>query len=74
MNKFVATDGKTLGFVHRSSANWLKSLPSFMRKYSWKIVEYQENDDKTSFKTRNLIMPWFGSQLSSPLYTIKWSL
>ena len=36
----VATDGITLGFVHLSSAE----------KYSWKIVEYQQNDDKTKFK------------------------
>ena len=37
---------------------------SYAKKYGWKIVEYQQNDDKTSFKTRNLIMPKFGSLFS----------
>ena len=54
-----ADDDITLDFVHLSSAELAKVIAIFYAKNtsSWKIVEYQQNDDKTSFKTRNLIMP-----------------
>ena len=58
VNNLQRVSGITLGFVHLSSAELSKVIAiSYAKKYSWKIVEYHQNDDKASFKTRNLIMP-----------------